>query len=187
MNISLVAERYAAALFELATEKNLVDEVSEDSRLISQTCENSRDLRLFLKSPIINTGKKRAVLHDIFEKNVHQITLTYLLIMARKNREALIPEIASQVIELYQSYKNILTVHFKSPVLPDQGTRKKVLELMKNYTKSDIDLKAEIDESLIGGFVLSWQDKQYDASIRREIEEMRNTIAKVNLFKKRFQ
>jgi F-type H+-transporting ATPase subunit delta len=186
MNISLVAERYAAALFELAAEKNLVDEVFSDARLISKTCESSRDLRLFLKSPIINTGKKRAVLHDIFEKNVHQITLTYLLIMARKNRESLIPEIAFKIIDLYQSYKNILTVHFKSPVLPDPGIRNKVFELMKNYTKSDIDLKAEIDESLIGGFVLSWQDKQYDASIRREIDEMRNAIAKVNLYKKGF-
>jgi len=186
MNISLVAERYAAALFELAIEKNLVEEVYADSKLIAQTSENSRDLRLFLKSPIINTGKKRAVLHAIFEKDVHQITLTYLLIMVRKNRESLIPEIAHQLIELYQNYQNILTVHFKSPVLPDADVTRKVLELMKNYTKSDIDLKSEIDESLIGGFILSWKDKQYDASIRREIEEMRNAIAKVNLYKKGF-
>jgi F-type H+-transporting ATPase subunit delta len=186
MNISLVAERYAAALFELATEKNAVEAVCADSKLISQTCENSRDLRLFLKSPIINSGKKRAVLKDIFEKDIHQITMTYMLIMVRKKRESLIPEIALQIIELYLQYKNIMTVHFKSPVLPDPDVRKKVLDLMKKYTKSDIDLKAEIDESLIGGFILSWKDKQYDASIRREIEEMRNAIAKVNLYKKGF-
>jgi len=186
MNISLVAERYAAALFELATEKNKVNEIYADSKLISQTCENSRDLRLFLQSPIINSGKKKAILQDIFGKEVDAITLAYMLIMVRKNRESLIPEIAHQIIQLYQDYKNILTVHFKSPVLPDPEVRKSVLELMKNYTKSDIDLKEEIDESLIGGFVLSWQDKQYDASIRREIEEMRNSIAKVNLYKTGF-
>ena len=186
MNISLVAERYAAALFELATEKNKVNEIYADSKLISQTCENSRDLRLFLQSPIINSGKKKAILQDIFGKEVDAITLSYMLIMVRKNRESLIPEIALQIIQLYLNYKNILTVHFKSPVLPDPEVRKNVLELMKNYTKSDIDLKAEIDESLIGGFVLSWQDKQYDASIRREIEQMRNSIAKVNLYKTGF-
>lgn len=186
MNISLVAERYAAALFELATEKNLVEEVYADSKLISQTCEESRDLRLFLKSPIINTGKKSAVLHAIFDKHVHQISMNYMLIMVRKNRESIIPEIALQIVELYQQFKNILSVHFKSPVPPDPEVRKKVTELMKNYTHSDIDLKAEIDESLIGGFVLSWKDKQYDASIRREIEEIRNAVAKVNLYKKGF-
>ena len=119
MNISLVAERYAAALFELATEKNKVNEIYADSKLISQTCENSRDLRLFLQSPIINSGKKKAILQDIFGKEVDAITLSYMLIMVRKNRESLIPEIALQIIQLYLNYKNILTVHFKSPVLPD--------------------------------------------------------------------
>ena len=186
MNISLVAERYAAALFELATEKNLVEEVYADSKLISQTCVNSRDLRLFLKSPIIHTEKKSAVLHAIFNQHVHQISMNYMLIMVRKNRESIIPEIALQVVELYQQFKNILTVHFTSPAPPDSEVRKKVIELMKSYTNSDIDLKAEIDESLIGGFVLSWKDKQYDASIRREIEEIRNAVAKVNLYKKGF-
>ena len=53
-----------------------------------------------------------------------------------------------------------MTVHFKSPVLPDAETRKMVLSLMGKFTESDVDLKAEIDESLIGGFVLSWKDLQ---------------------------
>jgi F0F1-type ATP synthase delta subunit len=57
---------------------------------------------------------------------------------------------------------------------------------MKKYSGANIDLQSDIDESLIGGFVLRWQDKQYDASIRREIENMRSAIAKVNLYKKEF-
>ena len=186
MNVSLVAERYAAALFDLALEKNAAEEVYQDSLLISKICEESRDLRLMLNSPIINSGKKQTILEDIFEKNVHPISMTYMRIMVRKNREKFIPFIALQMVELYNAYKNILVVHFKSPILPDAVTTKQVLDLMKNYTKSDIDLHAEIDQSLIGGFILSWQDKQYDASIRREIDEMRNAIAKINLYKKGF-
>jgi F-type H+-transporting ATPase subunit delta len=186
MNVSLVAERYAKALFELALENGAEEEVYQDSLLITRTCEQSKELRLLLKSPIINSGKKLTILRDIFENNINKISLTYLLIMVRKNREAFIPAIAIQVVELYQEYRNILTVHFKSPVLPSPETRKQVLELMKNYTQSDVDLKAEIDESLIGGFILNWKDLQYDASIRREIENLRSAIAKINLYKKGF-
>jgi F-type H+-transporting ATPase subunit delta len=186
MNVSLVAERYAKALFDIALEKGAVEEVYQDSLLITKACEESRDLRLLLKSPIINSGKKLTIIRDIFGKNIHQITLTYLLIMVRKNRESFIPAIAGQLAELHQAYRNILTVHFKSPVLPDEETRKQVLSLMEKYTGADIDLKAEIDGSLIGGFVLNWKDKQYDVSIRREIDDMRNVIAKINLYKKGF-
>ena len=184
MNVSLVSERYAKALFELALEKSAVEEVYQDSLLIIKTCEESIELRLLLKSPIITTGKKLTILQGIFEKNIHSLTLTYLLIMVRKKREAFIPAIANKMTELFQTYRNILTVHFKSPVLPDEATRKEVLNLMENFTQADIDLKAEVDEALIGGFVLTWQDKQYDASIRREIDNMRIAIAKVNLYKR---
>ena len=183
---SLVAERYAKALFDLALEKGVVEEVYQDSLLITKTCEESRELRLMLKSPILNSGKKLAIVQEIFGRNVQPMSLIYMQIMVRKNRESFIPAIAIHFAELYQAYKNILTVHFTSPVLPDADTRKQVLELMKKYTRSEIDLKAEVDESLIGGFVLNWQDKQYDASIRREIEDMRIAIAKVNLYKKEF-
>jgi F-type H+-transporting ATPase subunit delta len=186
MNVSLVSERYAKALFELALEKGAVEEVYQDSLLIAKTCETSRDLRLLIKSPIINSGKKLTILQDIFEKSINIISLTYLLIMVRKNREAFIPAIAHEYIELYQAYKNILTVHFKSPVLPDEATRKQVIGLMEKYTKANINLTAEVDDSLIGGFILNWDDKQYDASIRREIDDLRIAIAKVNLYKKGF-
>jgi F-type H+-transporting ATPase subunit delta len=186
MNVSLVSERYAKALFELALEKNLVEEVYRDSLLITSACEESRELKLLLKSPIINSGKKTTILKEIFGAKVNILTLTYLLIMVKKNRESFIPAIAVQLVELYQAYKNILTVHFKSPVLPDEATRKQVIVLMKQFSGADIDLKAHIDAELIGGFVLNWQDKQYDASIRREIDDLRSTIAKINLYKKGF-
>lgn len=186
MNVSLVSERYAKALFELALEKGLEEEVYQDSLLIINVCENSKELRLLIKSPIINSGKKLIILQEIFAGKINNVTLTYLLIMVRKNRESFIPAIAAQLVELHQTYKNILTVHFKSPVLPDAETRKMVLNLMEQFTESDVDLKAEIDESLIGGFVLNWKDLQYDASIRREIDDMRIAIAKINLYKKGF-
>jgi F-type H+-transporting ATPase subunit delta len=139
-----------------------------------------------LKSPIINTGKKLVILEAVFKGNLHEITLAFLMIMVRKNREAIIPEIAAKLDDIYKEYKNILTVHFASPVTPDETVRKQVLALMEKYTLATIDLKTEINESLIGGFVIRWKDKQYDASIKREIENLRNAIAKINLFKKGF-
>jgi F-type H+-transporting ATPase subunit delta len=111
--------------------------------------------------------------------------MTYLLIMVRKKREALIHAIASRFEVVYKEYKNILTVHFRAPVVPDEDIRKRVLELMSHYTSAKIDLAEEIDAALIGGFVLSWEDKQYDASIRREIEELKRGVAQVNLYVKK--
>jgi F-type H+-transporting ATPase subunit delta len=105
--------------------------------------------------------------------------------MVRKRREPYLFEIATCFLELYKSYQNILTVKYKSPVPPAAEIRNEVTEVMKKFTKMDIELQEEIDESLIGGFILSWKELQYDASIRRELDELRNAIAKVNLYKKK--
>jgi F-type H+-transporting ATPase subunit delta len=184
MRISLVAERYANALFELAVEKNIAEEIYQDALTVSEICQQSRELRMFFKAPIVHTDLKIKVVKEIFGKVVGQVMLTFLLVMIRKKREKFIPEIAGQVVENYKEYKNILTVHFRAPVLPDNDNRKKVLDLMTCYTKANIDLVEEIDSSLIGGFVLNWKDLQYDASIRKQIEKMKRGVAKVNLYVK---
>ena len=66
MNVSLVAERYANALFELAVEKNDLEQVFKDARAITEICSGSRDLQLFLKSPVIHSDKKALVIREIF-------------------------------------------------------------------------------------------------------------------------
>lgn len=171
-------------MFELAIEKNLVREVFTDTKLILETCRDSHDLRLLLKSPIINTGKKLTIIRGIFGQHLHDLTLRYLEIMIRKRREKFLMEVASEFLEIYKEYRNILTVVYRSPLPPGEDTRQQVIALMKNYTKAEIDLQAVTDEALIGGFVLRWHDKQYDASLLRELENIRNKVAKVNLYKR---
>ena len=186
MNVTLVADRYANALFELSVQDNAMEEVYADSKIIMETCSQNKDLRLLLKSPVVYTDKKLKIIREIFGAHLHKLTMTYLLVMIRKKREKFIPEIAKELVEKYKDYNNILTVHFKAPIKPDADILKKVMELMTTYTKADIDLSEEIDASLIGGFILSWKDKQYDASIRKQVDDLKNSVAKVNLYKKGF-
>jgi F-type H+-transporting ATPase subunit delta len=61
-----------------------------------------------------------------------------------------------------------------------------MVTLMKNYTKKEIELVEEIKEELIGGFVLQWDDKQYDASILSQINKMKRELAELNLYQKRY-
>lgn len=186
MTISLVAKRYAKALFELAVEKNLVEETHNDNLLIIKTCNQNREFFQLLKSPVINSEKKHIILNQIFSGVLQKLTLAYIQIMVRKNRESFIPEIALEFDNLYLAYKNILRVHFSAPVTPTDEIRKQVMKIMEQFTKSNVQLTENIDDSLVGGFVLSWQDKQYDMSIRRELDNIRAAVAKVNLYKKGF-
>ncbi len=186
MRISLVAERYAKALFELAVEKQQVDAIYADAQMLASVCRENRMLVLVLRSPVISEEKKEKILKDLFSKRFHQITLQFLLILVRKNREVYIPEIAQNLIELYKEYKHILTVYLTTVIPATEAIRNKVKEIIKEYTKWRIDLVQKIDTDIIGGFILNWNDMQYDASISCQIERLRRGSASVNLYKKGF-
>jgi F-type H+-transporting ATPase subunit delta len=184
MTGSLLGERYAKALYDLAAEKKVVDEVYGDLHRLASLIRESRDLRLFLRSPVISPGKKQKVIRILTGDRGNPLTLSFILLLVRKRREAHIPDIAFEFIELFKERHGILTVTVKSPVRVTEEIRKQIVETMKKYSDARIDIVEEIDESLIGGFVLCWKDKQYDASIRNQINRMTRGVARINLYVK---
>jgi len=186
MRLSLIAERYAKALFELAVEKKQEDAVYDDALLLASTCRENRLFVLVLKSPVISEEKKERILNDIFQKRFHEITMKFLLILVRKNREAYIPEIAERVIAEYKEYKQILPVVLTTAVPVSEAIRKEAVSIMKTYTDWKIELIPKVDPGIIGGFILNWEDMQYDASIQYQIERLRRGSASINLYKKGF-
>ncbi len=60
--MGVVATRYAKSLFDLANEKNLLEPVSADMKMINATCKANHELVVVLKSPIIKTDKKQSIL-----------------------------------------------------------------------------------------------------------------------------
>ena len=67
----------------------------------------------------------------------------------------------------------------------DKEIKDKVTALLAEQTKGEIELSEEVSKDLIGGFVLSYDDKQYDASIKKQIKELRRDFDK-NLYIREF-
>ena len=184
MNLSHIAIPYAKALFDLAVERKVLDETVGDMRLIAQTCHENRDLRLVLSSPVVATGKKVKILQLIFEGKISKLTMSFLLIIIRKKREAIIPGLASEFIELYKDFKGILTTYLNTADHISDETRDKLTTLLSVQTGKQIDLVQSIDPELIGGFILRWKDQQYDASILHQIKKLHRDISSINLYMK---
>jgi len=184
--ISQIAVPYAKAVFDLALEKKVLEDVTKDMQTLIALCKSNREFLLMLKSPILKTDKKKKIVTTIFTGSLAAVTMTFFRIIIEKRREPLLPDIAAAFIGLYKDYKKILTTTVKTPVPLTEATRKQILGIMKSQTKGSIELIEEIKEDLIGGFVLQWKDMQYDASIQNQLQKMKREMANVNLYKKGF-
>jgi len=183
MNVTLIAERYAKAMFDMALERKVLEEIHKDAMDLSILIRENKPLKLFLRSPIINPGKKRTIMNEIL-KGFNPVTIAFINLLISKRRESTIPEIVIQFIEQYNRYKNIIVLRVKSAIPLEKELRGQINKVMAGYTNANIEIIEEIDDSVIGGFVLAWEDKQYDASIHKQIERMKKGLARINLYVK---
>jgi len=186
MNVSRIAIPYAKALFDLAIEKNVLEETMKDLQIVATLIEGNKEFRMMLKSPVIKEGKKKIIFARIFEKVISKLTFTFFMIIIRKKRESFIGDISFAFIELYNDHKGILTTKLKTAFPVSEEIRSVVRNLMKDQAKGEIELVEEVNEKLIGGFVLQWKDKQYNASILKQLNRLERGVARVNLYKKGF-
>ncbi len=182
MSHTLIAQRYARAIFELALEMNLVEQVRNDMETILSVCETSKDFDLMLRSPVIRAEKKQKVVKAIFGDKVGELSMRYMGIIIRKKREEYLRYIAGEFISIYKKFKNIFTVHFQSASAITDEIRRKVVELLEKQTGGSIELVEEVKKELVGGFVLSYDDYKYDASIAYQLRRLRKGAAEINLY-----
>src|SRR5688572_20888112 len=107
MKETKVASRYAQSLLDLALERNVLAEVFADMKSLQTLVEQSRDFVNLLNSPVIKTDKKTAIFTQLFQSNLNPLTLQFMVLMAKKRREAILSQIAEQFIHLYDEYKGI--------------------------------------------------------------------------------
>ena len=186
MSVTRIATRYAKSLLELAVEQGKLDKVSKDLGQLAEYTQN-RDLYMMLKSPIINADKKYAALNALFGAQMDGLTMSYLNLLVNKGREAYLPEIAAEFASQYKVLNKITSVKVTtaSPMSDDVLSAVKAKIAASGITHANLEIQSEVDPDLIGGFVLEFDNKRYDASIASKLAELKGQFSK-NLYVKEF-
>lgn len=168
-----VASRYVKSLLGLAVEQGVLEAVHKDMLLFSKVLKENRDFSVMIKSPVIRHEKKRAILEKIFSGKVDKLTLAIMDILTRKNREPLLPSIASEFHNAYNTYKGIGKAYITTTVPMDSELRQAIEEIVKKLSKTkQVEIEAKVDKDLIGGFILNVGDQQIDASIKSKLKSL---------------
>lgn len=185
MDITIISQRYAKALFDLAVEMKNLEAVKKDIDLLEDVTHENPEFKGLLRSPIIPPGKKNSILTAVFKGKMEDLTFRFLQLVTRKEREVYLQDIGNAFIKLYKDHHNIITVKLTSPQPLDTSSKKELIKMLAAETHKTIDLVEETDDTLIGGFVLTMEDRKYDASIRHQLDKLKKAFDK-NLYIKGF-
>ncbi|MCC6251292.1 MAG: ATP synthase F1 subunit delta [Bacteroidia bacterium] len=170
-----IAKRYAVALFGIAKSDAELEKIKADIDKVSQICEN-RDFRAVLNSPVIKPVVKRNIFKEIFEGSVSQNTFAYLNMLIDNHREGMLMDICYSFYELFDKHKNIMNVYVTSAVKLDESEKQKIVNLVKEATKWDVKLNETVNESILGGFILRYEDTQIDSSVSSQLQKIKQQL-----------
>ncbi|MDA9161276.1 ATP synthase F1 subunit delta [Crocinitomicaceae bacterium] len=170
------AIRYAKALLELSIENSNLDEVSSDMKRIVESSNETNDFKVFLSSPVIKSDKKIKVLKVLFV-GFEKLTSSFIDLITKNKREYLLVEIAEAYLYLLKKHQQIVPVSITSARKLEKETLNQILDKMKSHVEGDFEVTEEVDESLIGGFIVRMDDKQIDASVLTQLNRMKQELA----------
>jgi len=167
------ALRYAKAMLNLAIDLDKADEVNENMQLISATIEETKDLQIMLKSPIIKALVKKEALNTIFDASVNNISKGLIKQLVDNKRLAILNDVAKRYTIIYDHHKGTQIAKVTSAVPLTDELKDKILVKIKEIVGKKITIENVIDPSILGGFVLRVGDKQFDASISGKLNNLR--------------
>ncbi|MES2004604.1 MAG: ATP synthase F1 subunit delta [Bacteroidota bacterium] len=177
-----LATRYAQSLLDLATEKGQLEAVYADMKYLQAVCKASREFVSLLKSPIIKSDQKNSIVTAVTKGKVGELTAGFNTLLVKKGRESDLPEIAFAFIDLYNEIKGIHRVKLTTAVAVGEDVKKSIEGKVQNAQGlGTIELETAVDEKLIGGFVLEFNNKLVDASILRDLKDIKKQFSQ-NLF-----
>ncbi|MFS0750297.1 F0F1 ATP synthase subunit delta [Oceanobacillus sp. 1P07AA] len=180
MSNSVIAKRYADALFQLGNEKNSLGQLVEDFLVVRQVFTNDQKLNVFLKHPKIDSVKKKQLLAEVF-KGTDQVVINTLKLLVDRHRTSTIPSIVDHLVALVNDAKGIAdaTVYSIRELSTDEKEQLQA-SFAKRLGKTSVQITNIVDPKVLGGMKIRVGNTIYDGTVSNKLNRISRSIVSAN-------
>lgn len=171
-----ISIRYAKTLFELGKEQKCLEDIHANMVDYLMLCKTIGELNKHFSKPILSVVQKKRLFAALFEKPFHKISFSFLSLMISKGRADMFIPLAQDFIDLYNAHHRITPIHIIAPqkILPQ--SQKEIETFLEAKFDSKIEATYSLDESIIGGLIISTKNKQLDISAKTKLRNIRKKL-----------
>lgn len=169
---------YAQALFAVAEAEGNLEDVEDELFRFGKTVEGQPQLREALTDPGLPADRKKAVLRELLGGRASSQTVSLLSFVVEQGRGKDVPKITEALADLAARRRQRAVAEVRTAVPLDDDRRERLTEMLSKATGRDVELKAVVDPSVIGGVIARVGDQVFDGSIRRKLELAREQLAR---------
>ncbi|MBB6453960.1 F-type H+-transporting ATPase subunit delta [Salirhabdus euzebyi] len=180
MSDSVVATRYAVALFQLGQEKSILEQLEKEVRTVREVFEANSKLSEFLKQPKIAIEKKKEFLKEAFQGASKEL-LNTLYIMLDRHREDAIPSMTQSFIDMTNEVYGIADAEaYSARALTDSEKDSLQKVFAEKLGFKSLRITNIVDSTVLGGVKLKIGNKIYDGTVSGKLERMERKLVSVN-------
>ena len=175
-----IAERYAKAVFELASEGKSIKALETDLAVLEAALGDSRELVALISSPLVTREQQRLAVSALSAKmKLSNIMTNALGLKADKRRLHVLPQFIAALRRMIAEHKGEVTADVTAAKALTKAQSDKLAKALKASIGKDVKINMAVDESLIGGLVIKVGSKMIDSSIKARLNALQNSMKEV--------
>ena len=177
MRQTILARRYAKALFSLGKEKNKLEGYNEALAVIAALYEENPEVGDSLTNPLYPLDARQKIMAKIAEAvQADKILTAFLNLLVEKQRAGALPDIADEMQVMVDRDQNISHGVVVSAIELDSDLQDKIQATLENITGNKVILETRVDPSIIGGITARVGDLVFDGSIKTQLNGLKESI-----------
>lgn len=178
MTSRTAAARYARALLDVATKESVdLDTIAGELDDFNAFLTQQATLRGLMLNPGVPAPRKRAAMEQITALSGYtQIVSKLLVLLADRDRLALLPEISTTYHEMLADRQNVVHAEVTSAEPLSREKADAIEKTLASVTGKRVSMKMNVNKALIGGVVARVGGTVYDASIATQLKKIRERL-----------
>lgn len=175
--MSAVAERYAAALADVAVERGNSETIKRNLAAFVEAFSSVADLRNALESPAINAEVKRRVIAEVAGKmGLDGAVRNFIYLVVDHRRTEILPEIEQAFLSELNERLRIVDAEVTSARELNDDEKRQLSAVLAQRTGKKVEPRFQIDGALLGGAVVRLGSTIYDGSVRDQLKRLREQL-----------
>lgn len=168
-----LADRYAAALYDLADEQGALDRTVSEAAQLARLADDNADFRRFLASPLIDVKQSVDASRAVLEaEGFSPIIIRFVGVIASNRRLERLRAILAAFASLVASKRGVVTAHVVSAHGLSLPQREAIRARLIEAGYGNVNIEEQVDPSLLGGLVVRIGARLYDNSIKSRLQRL---------------
>ena len=171
--VSEIAGRYALALFELADERKVLDEVAGDLRALKTMLADSADLQRLIRSPVLSRADQGAAIAALLKRSeAKELTRNFVALAATNRRLFALPRMIDAYLAELARRRGEVTAEVTAANKLTDAQAQSLTETLKKLVGAKVTVDIKIDPELLGGLIVKLGSKLFDSSLRTKLRKL---------------